>query len=84
MDSRHRVLDVDARVRRKLQPEFAATAEHLGRQRGSQLGHQDRERGRRGGRRGIGPECVNQFVAGRHMVAVERQVGEQQPALAAG
>ena len=82
MDRLERLLDVHARVGREIQLKFAAAAERLRAECGSEFRDQDGERGRGGRRRGVGPQRVDELVAGQGAFTVEREVGEQKPSLA--
>jgi hypothetical protein len=83
MDARERVLDVDSGCHGEGEGHVAAAAQDLWADCGSQLREQDGDRRRRGGRHGVWPERFDQLVTGDWAVAIERQVGEEKPTLAA-
>ena len=66
------------------QPDRGAPVEGVGAEDPAQLGQQRVEPGIDGGRIGFAPQGLGQLVARDAAVAVDYEVGEQQPALAAG
>ena len=66
------------------QPDRGAPVHGVGAEDPAQLGQQRVEPGIDGGRVGFAPQRFGQLVAGDLAVTVDDQVGEQQPALAAG
>ena len=66
------------------QPQGGAAVHGVGAEDPAQLGQQRVQPGIDGGRVGFSPQRLGQFVAGDLAVAVDDQVGEEEPALAAG
>ena len=79
----HRV-EVDGGGRGELHGALAGVLDHLGAERAPQLRQHDVERLRVAGRGVLAPQRGDQPLAGDPALAVEREMGERQPALTAG
>ena len=79
-----RLLDVDGQRAGGDEPDVGAPDERAGAEHAAELGQECAERRVGGRRRSLRPEQVDQFPARAGAVAIEREVGEHEPPLAAG